>query len=88
LLFHSVLKFTHLELFLVWVLISWGFEFFSPGVPVVFLSEECAGNTTSFRVLVVVQITSFLSAGTSLQSQWGARGLCALWEAGLLAPAV
>jgi hypothetical protein len=51
-------------------------------------------------VFTVVQITSFLpsvwglkfklfdvGAGILLKLQWGALGLCALWKAGLLAPA-
>jgi hypothetical protein len=96
----------HLELFLIRVLIPSAsvvgimrFFFFS-GVPAVFLREESAGNVTPFRVLVVVQISSFLPSARGLefplfgggkrallQSQWGTLGLCAWWEAGLLPPA-
>jgi hypothetical protein len=79
---------------------SCGFEFFSPGAPAFFIREGYAGNITPYRVLVVVQFISFLplvrglefvlfdgNTGTLLQSQWGVLGLCALWGAGLLAPA-
>jgi hypothetical protein len=54
---------------------SWGFEFFSLGVPAVFLREGYAGNVTSCRV--IVQITSFLSSvrGLELQLFDGAHGL-------------
>jgi hypothetical protein len=75
-------------------------RFFSPGALAVFLRERYAGNVTPCSVLVVLQITSFLPSarrvefllfdwgtGTLLQSQRGVLGLCALWEAGLLAPA-
>jgi hypothetical protein len=53
-----------------------------------------------WKVLVVLQITSFFpsvnglesllfdgSCSALLQSQWEALGLCALWGAGLLPPA-
>jgi hypothetical protein len=46
---------------------SWGFEFFSLGVPAVFLREGYAGNVMPFRVLVVVQITSFLLSARGLE---------------------
>jgi hypothetical protein len=66
----------HLELFLVRVLIlCWGFEVFSPEAPAVFLREEYAGNVTPYRVLVVVQITSFLPTARGLEFppfDWGA----------------
>jgi hypothetical protein len=64
----------------------------------VFLREGYVGYVTLCRVLLVMQITSFLpevkglefllfdgGAGALLQSQWGALGLCTLWTAGLLA---
>jgi hypothetical protein len=74
-----------------------GFGFFSPGAPAVFLREGYARNVNHCRVLVVVQITSFLPSvrglnfplfdggiGTLPQSQWGVLDLdlCALWETG------
>jgi hypothetical protein len=57
----------HLELFLVRVLIplcpcSWGFDFFSPGTPAVFLREGYSGYVALCKVLVMVLITSFLSS--------------------------
>jgi hypothetical protein len=65
LLFHSALRFLHLKLFLVRVLIPCApvvgvLTFISPGAPAVFLREGCAGNVAPCRVLAVVQITSFL----------------------------
>jgi hypothetical protein len=61
--------------------------------------EGYAGNVTPCRVLVVVQITSFLPSarglefllfdggvGTLLKSLWEMLDLCALSEAGVLAP--
>jgi hypothetical protein len=64
LLFYSVLRFVHLELFLVRVFIPCApivgvLRFFSPGAPAVFLREGYAGNVTSCWVLVVLQITFF-----------------------------
>jgi hypothetical protein len=57
----------HLELFLVWDFnrlcpCGWGFEFFSLRFPVVFLRERHAGHLTWGKVLVVVQVTTFLSS--------------------------
>jgi hypothetical protein len=76
LLFHSVLRFTHLELVLVRVLI--------PCVPVVgvlsfflldLLREGYARYVTPYRVLVV-PITSFLSSVRGLECPlFGAQGL-------------
>jgi hypothetical protein len=75
-------------------------SFFSLGALAVFLREGYTGYITPCRVLAMVQITSFLpsvrglefplfdgSTGALLQSQWDMLGLCALWEASLLAPA-
>jgi hypothetical protein len=70
LLFHSALRFTHLELFLVKVLVPYSpvlCFFFSPGAPAVFLKEGYAGYVTPCRVLVVVLITSFLSPVRGLE---------------------
>jgi hypothetical protein len=78
-----------------------GFRVLFPGVSAVFLREGYAGNVSFCRVLVVVQITSSLLSVRDLElllfvggvailpwSQWEALGLCALQEAGLLAPEV
>jgi hypothetical protein len=59
----------------------------------VFLREQYVGYVTLCRVLVVVQITSFLSSvrelefllfdgdtGALLQLQGGALGVCVLWS--------
>jgi hypothetical protein len=43
-------------------------RFFSPGVPAIFFREGYAGNVTPCRVLVVVQITSFLPSVRSWDS--------------------
>jgi hypothetical protein len=91
----------HLELFLFRVLIPCapvvGVQL---GAPAVFLRDGYAGYVTSCRVLVVLQITSFLSSVMGLeflpfdggirallQSQFGMLGLYALLAAALLAPA-
>jgi hypothetical protein len=79
---------------------SWYFESFSPVASAVFLRDGYAGNVTPCRVLVMVQITSFLFSVRGLelqlydggvehllQSQRSVLCLCALWKAGLLAPA-
>jgi hypothetical protein len=89
------LIFIHLELFLVRILIPYALVV---GVLRFFFGKKYSGNITPCGNLVVVQITSFLhsvrglefplfdvGAGTLLQSQRGVLGLCALWEAGLLA---
>jgi hypothetical protein len=75
------------------MLLQTGFSgFFSPGAPTVFLRERYAGYIIPCRVLVVVQITIFLSsvrgleclifygsAGALLQSQFGVLSLCVPW---------
>jgi hypothetical protein len=48
---------------------GWDFGFFSPGVPAVFLKEGYAENITPGRVLVVMQITSFLPSVRELGFQ-------------------
>jgi hypothetical protein len=68
----AALRFTHLELFLVRILITYApivgvFSFFSPGAPTVFLREGCTGNITPCSVLAVVQITSFLPSARGLE---------------------
>jgi hypothetical protein len=73
---------------------------FSPGASAVFLREEYAGYDAPCRILVLLQIASFLTSVRGLdfllfdggvrallQLQWGALGLCALCGAGHLAPA-
>jgi hypothetical protein len=72
LLFHSVLRFTHLELVLVRVLISYipvvgVLRCFSPGTPALFLREGYVGCVTPCRILVVVPITSFLPSVRRLE---------------------
>jgi hypothetical protein len=44
-----------------------GFKSFSPGTPAVFVREDYARNVTLYRVLVVVQIISFLPSPRDLE---------------------
>jgi hypothetical protein len=74
-----MLRFMHLELFWVRILIPCALvvgvlSFF----PAVFLREGYAGYVTSYRVLDVVPITSFLSSARGQYTRFELRALCLL----------
>jgi hypothetical protein len=90
LLFYSALRFTHLELFLVRILVPYApvvgvfvFFFFPPGTPAVFVREGYAGYVALCRVLIVVLITTFLFSARGLDFQLFDGGIRALLQSQL-----